>query len=95
MRALLLRHGEQLRAGQPHHPCLTQGWALPHALLMLEELPLGTSGRQPPQRSSTPTTSVQSLVGQRTWSGTILKLTWRQEVQKHLAHRYLHLRPRA
>jgi hypothetical protein len=30
-------------------------------------------------------------VGVRTWSGTSLRSTWRQEVQKHLAHRYLHL----
>jgi hypothetical protein len=95
MDALLLRHKEQLRAGRPHHLWPMQGWALSHALLTLEELPLGTSGRQPPQRSLTPTPSVQSLVGQRTWSGTSLKLTWRQEVQKHLARRYLHLRPRA
>jgi hypothetical protein len=95
MHALLLRRGEQLRAGRPHHSWPTQGWALPRALLTLEELPLGTSGRQPPQRSSTPTPSVQSLVGQRVWSGTSLKLTWRQEVQKHLARRYLHLRLRA
>jgi hypothetical protein len=65
-RALLLRHEEQLRVGWPHHPWLTQGWALPRALLMLEELPLGTSGRQPPQRSSTPTPSVQPLVEERT-----------------------------
>jgi hypothetical protein len=55
MRALLLRHKEQLRVGQSHHLWPTQGWALPYALLTLEELPLGTSGRQPPQRSSTPT----------------------------------------
>jgi hypothetical protein len=37
MRALLLCHGELLRAGWPHHPWLTQGWALPRALLTLEE----------------------------------------------------------
>jgi hypothetical protein len=85
MRALLLRHEEQLRAGRPHHPWPTQGLALPCALLTLEELPLGMSGRQPPQRSSTLTPSVRSLVGQRTWSGTSLKFIWRQEVQKHLA----------
>jgi hypothetical protein len=48
MRALLLHHEEQLRAGRPHHPWPTQGWALPCALLTLEELLLGTSGRQLP-----------------------------------------------
>jgi hypothetical protein len=44
MHALLLRHGEQLREERPRHPWPTQGWALPRMLLMLEELPLGTSG---------------------------------------------------
>jgi hypothetical protein len=44
MRALLLRHREQLSAGRPQHPWPTQGCALPHALWMLEELPLRTSG---------------------------------------------------
>jgi hypothetical protein len=29
IRALLLRRGEHLRAGQPHHPWPMQGWALP------------------------------------------------------------------
>jgi hypothetical protein len=33
--------------------------------------------------------------GGRTWSGTSLKSTWCQEVQKHLAHRYHCLRLRA
>jgi hypothetical protein len=41
------------------------------------------------------TPSVLYLVGLKTWSGTSLKLTWRQEVQKHVACRYLHLRLRA
>jgi hypothetical protein len=39
--------------------------------------------------------SVWCLVGLRTWSGTSLKLTWRQEVQEHLARRYLSLRLQA
>jgi hypothetical protein len=46
MRALLLRHGEQ-RAGRPHHPWPMQGWALPRALPMLEELPLGIIDADP------------------------------------------------
>jgi hypothetical protein len=92
-RALLLRRGGRLRAGRLRRLWRARGWRLPHALLMLEVLPLGTSGRRPPQQSLTPTPSVRSLVGRRTWSGTSLKLTWLQEVQKHLARRYLHLRP--
>jgi hypothetical protein len=55
----------------------------------------GDFGATTSQRSSTPTPSVQSLVGRRTWSGTSLNLTWCQEVQRHLAHRYLRLHPRA
>jgi hypothetical protein len=39
--------------------------------------------------------SVHDLLGLRTWSGTSLKLTRCQEVQEHLAHRYLNLRLRA
>jgi hypothetical protein len=90
-RALLLRHGEQLTAGRPHHPLPTQGWTFPRALLMLEKLPLGTSGRRPPRRLLTSAPSVLCLVELTTWSVTSLRSTWRPEVQKHLAHRYLHI----
>jgi hypothetical protein len=43
-RALILHHREQLRAGRPHHPWLSQGWTHPYALRMLEELLLGCVG---------------------------------------------------
>jgi hypothetical protein len=35
------------------------------------------------------------LVGLRTWSETSLRSTWRREVQKHPAHKYLHLQLQA
>jgi hypothetical protein len=77
--ALLLRHGGgQLRGGRPHHSWLTQRWTLPRALLTLEELPLGTSGRRPPRRLLMSTPSALCLVGLTTWLGTSLRLTWRQ-----------------
>jgi hypothetical protein len=88
---LPLRREERLRAGRLHRLWRIQGWRLPRGLLKREELPLGTWGRQPPQQLLASITSVQYLVGLRTWSGTSLKLTWRQEVQEHLACRYLNL----
>jgi hypothetical protein len=80
MRALLLHHREQLRAGQPHHLWLSQGWTLPRALRTLEELPLGTSRRRSPRRLLTSPPSVLCLVGLTTWSETSLRSTWHQEV---------------
>jgi hypothetical protein len=44
-RVLLLRREERLRAGRLHRLWRLQGWRLPRALLMLEELLLGTLGR--------------------------------------------------
>jgi hypothetical protein len=94
-RALLLHHEGRLKAWRLRRLWRPRGWRLPRALLMLEALALGMLGQRPPQRSSMPTPSVQSLVGRRTCSGTSLTLTWHWEVQKHPVRRDLHLRPRA
>jgi hypothetical protein len=58
--------------------------ALPRAVLTLEELLLGTSGRHTPQRSLTPTLSVQSLVGQRSWWGSPLRSRRVSSASKYL-----------
>jgi hypothetical protein len=93
---LPLRRKEQLRAGRLHRVWSTQGWRLPRALQMLEaQLLPGTSERQAPQRLLTSTPSALDLLGLRTWLGTSLKLTRHQEVQEHLARRYLNLRLQA
>jgi hypothetical protein len=64
----------------------------PHALLKREELHLGTLERRPPQELLTSTPSVQYLVGLKTWSGTNLRLTRRQEVQERPVHTSFELR---
>jgi hypothetical protein len=93
---LPLHHGEQLRVGRLHRSWPTQGWRLPHVLLMLAaQLLLGTSGRRPPQRLLTSTPLVLDLLGPRTWLGTSLISTRRQEAREHLVRRYLNLRLQA
>jgi hypothetical protein len=89
---LLLRRQERLRAGRLHRLWRIQGWRLPHTLLMLEaQLPLGMLEGRPPQRLLMSTPSALDLLGLRTWSGTSLKSTRRQEVREHLARRYFNL----
>jgi hypothetical protein len=92
MRVHPLHREGRLRVGRLLRLWWCRGWRLPLALLTLEvQLLLGTSGRRPPQRLLTLTPSALDLLGLRTWSGTSLKLTRRQEVQEHLARRYLNL----
>jgi hypothetical protein len=68
----------------------------PRVLLILEaQLLLGTTERRPPQQLLTSTPLALDLLGLRTWSGTSLRLTKRQEIQGHLARRYLNLRLKA